>query len=95
MIIFQSGLLDQHQGLDAILEEINKALKSLISPIPSQHHWEVAALLIDKNSTKTWHPIPITTEEADFQNSKKSLTKQEILAIIKSLISYLNDVDRL
>ncbi|CAG8654868.1 3207_t:CDS:2, partial [Diversispora eburnea] len=28
---------------DAILEEINKALKSLIPPIPSQWHWEIAA----------------------------------------------------
>ncbi|KAF0511720.1 hypothetical protein F8M41_018199 [Gigaspora margarita] len=182
MVISRSGLSDQHQGLDAILEEINKALKSLIPPIPSQHHWEVAArncmkfiklhnnffnlinyhesdfhkkctrpdfavescrfrikirktnfldpnnnnfqsingewklseemkkfselaqtkriefiqkVLIDKNSTKTWHPIPITTKEADFQNSEKSLTKQEILAIIKFLILYLNDMDRL
>ncbi|KAF0525574.1 hypothetical protein F8M41_014451 [Gigaspora margarita] len=43
MVISQSGLLDQHQGLDAILEEINKALKSLIPPISSQHHWEIAA----------------------------------------------------
>ncbi|KAF0427632.1 hypothetical protein F8M41_005997 [Gigaspora margarita] len=175
-------LLDQYQGLDAILEEINKALKFLIPPIPSQHHWEIAArncmkfiklrnnffnlinyhesdfhkkrtrpdfavescrfrvkirktkflnpdnnnfqsingewklseemkkfselaqakriefiqkVLINKNLTKTWHPIPITTEEADFQKSEKSLTRQEILTIIKSLIPYLNDVDRL
>ncbi|RIB18284.1 hypothetical protein C2G38_2142201 [Gigaspora rosea] len=32
-----------HQGLDAIIEEINKALKSLIPPVPLQHHWEIAA----------------------------------------------------
>ena len=38
MVISRSGLLDQLQGLDAILEEINKALKSLIPPVPSQHH---------------------------------------------------------
>ena len=31
-------LLDQHQGHDAILEEINKALKSLIPPIPTQRY---------------------------------------------------------
>src|SRR6266511_4575159 len=36
-------LLDQHQGHDAILEEINKAFKSLIPPIPLQRHWEIAA----------------------------------------------------
>ncbi|RHZ57719.1 hypothetical protein Glove_384g16 [Diversispora epigaea] len=38
----RSELLDQHQGHDAILEEINKALKSLIPPIPSQRYWEIA-----------------------------------------------------
>ncbi|RHZ57004.1 hypothetical protein Glove_395g82 [Diversispora epigaea] len=44
----RSELLDQYQGHDAILEEINKALKSLIPPIPSQRHWEIAA----RNCTK-------------------------------------------
>ncbi|CAG8825954.1 39778_t:CDS:2, partial [Gigaspora margarita] len=53
----------------------------------------IQKVLINKNLTKTWHPISITTEEADFQKSEKSLTRQEILTIIKSLISYLNDVD--
>jgi len=43
MIISRSGFLDQYQGLDAILEEINNALKSLIPPTPSQYHWEIAA----------------------------------------------------
>ncbi|KAF0478013.1 hypothetical protein F8M41_024116 [Gigaspora margarita] len=42
-VISCSGLQNQHQGLDAIIEEINKALKSLIPPIPSQQHWEIAA----------------------------------------------------
>src|SRR6266542_6334578 len=43
IVTLRSKLLDQHQGYDAILEEINKALKSLIPPIPSQCHWEIAA----------------------------------------------------
>ncbi|CAG8508125.1 7710_t:CDS:2 [Scutellospora calospora] len=42
-VLSRSGLQNQHQGLDAIIEEINKALKSLIPPVPSQHHWEIAA----------------------------------------------------
>ena len=37
-VISRSGWVNQHQGLDAILEEINKTLKALISPIPSQKH---------------------------------------------------------
>jgi hypothetical protein len=41
--ISRSGFFNQHQGLDAILEEVNKALKTLISPVPQLHHWETAA----------------------------------------------------
>jgi hypothetical protein len=42
-VISCSGPWNQHQGLDAILEEVNKELKSLIPPSPTQHHWEIAA----------------------------------------------------
>ncbi|RHZ89769.1 hypothetical protein Glove_11g11 [Diversispora epigaea] len=42
-VISCSGYKNQHQGLDAILEEINKTLKSLVPPVPSQHYWEIAA----------------------------------------------------
>ncbi|CAG8571090.1 5002_t:CDS:2, partial [Scutellospora calospora] len=31
------------QELDAILEEINKILKTLIPPVPQMHHWRIAA----------------------------------------------------
>jgi len=33
----------KHQGHDAVLEEVNKMLKSLVPAIPSQRHWEIAA----------------------------------------------------
>ncbi|RHZ49681.1 hypothetical protein Glove_518g13 [Diversispora epigaea] len=42
-VISRSEYKNQHQGLDTILEEINKTLKSLVPPVPSQHHWEIAA----------------------------------------------------
>lgn len=32
-VISRSGWIDQHQGIDAILEEVNKILKTLIPPI--------------------------------------------------------------
>lgn len=35
--------MSQHQGLDAILEEVNKALKALVPPVPMLKHWEIAA----------------------------------------------------
>ncbi|RIB26512.1 hypothetical protein C2G38_2163148 [Gigaspora rosea] len=43
MAIELSGLYNQHQGLDVILKEINKTLKTLIPPIPQMRHWQVAA----------------------------------------------------
>ncbi|RHZ87939.1 hypothetical protein Glove_28g31 [Diversispora epigaea] len=42
-VISRSGFTNQHQGLDAIFEEINKTIKSLIPSIPTQQHWEIAA----------------------------------------------------
>ena len=48
IVTSRSKLSDQHQGHDAILEEINKTLKSLVPSIPSQRHWNIAA----RNYTK-------------------------------------------
>jgi len=42
-VVSRSGCFNQHQGLDAVLEEINKTLKTLIPPIPQARHWEIAA----------------------------------------------------
>jgi len=42
-VVSRSGLFNQHQGLDAILEEVNKTLKTLIPPIPQIRHWKIAA----------------------------------------------------
>ncbi|RHZ81220.1 hypothetical protein Glove_122g71 [Diversispora epigaea] len=42
-VVSRSGIYEQHQGLDAIIEEVNKALKALIPPVPQYHHWKVAA----------------------------------------------------
>lgn len=42
-VVSRSGWINQHQGLDAILEEINKSLKTLIPPVPTPKHWIIAA----------------------------------------------------
>ncbi|KAF0554870.1 hypothetical protein F8M41_018497 [Gigaspora margarita] len=42
-VVSHSGLHNQHQGFDTVMEEINKTLKSLIPSVPSQRHWEIAA----------------------------------------------------
>jgi len=42
-VVSRSGICEQHQGLDAIMEEVNKALKTLIPPVPQHHHWKIAA----------------------------------------------------
>ncbi|RIB04263.1 hypothetical protein C2G38_2284631 [Gigaspora rosea] len=41
-------LVNTARRLDAILEEVNKSLKALIPPVPSQKHWRIAA----RNCTK-------------------------------------------
>ncbi|KAF0334032.1 hypothetical protein F8M41_016740 [Gigaspora margarita] len=45
-VISRSGYSNQHQGLDAILEEINKYLKALILPIPSQKYWRMQHVIV-------------------------------------------------
>src|SRR6266511_1528471 len=50
--------------------------------------------LIKKTSLDIWHPIPIIHEEADLQKTESSLTRSQILSIINSLISFLDDLDR-
>jgi hypothetical protein len=42
-VISRLGSYEQHQGLDAIMEEVNKTLKTLIPPVPQYHHWKIAA----------------------------------------------------
>ena len=51
--------------------------------------------LVKKCPMGLLHPIPITQEEADIQQSETSLTKPQILSIINSLIPSLEDSDRL
>ena len=47
-VLYRSGLSNQHQGLDAILEEVNKTLKSLIPSAPQLRHWKIAARNLKK-----------------------------------------------
>ncbi|CAG8656241.1 3944_t:CDS:2, partial [Scutellospora calospora] len=42
-IVSQSGIYEQYQGLDVIIEEINKTLKALIPPILQDCHWKIVA----------------------------------------------------
>jgi len=42
-IVSRSGIYEQHQRLDAIMEEVNKTLKTLIPSVPQHHHWKIAA----------------------------------------------------
>src|SRR3954462_15587242 len=58
-LVSRSGLFNQHQGLDAILEEVNKALKALIPPVPQLRHWEIAARNCKKFLQVRWPIINI------------------------------------
>jgi hypothetical protein len=40
---YHNVLYNQHQGMDAILEERNEILKSLIPSVPQLKHWKIAA----------------------------------------------------
>ncbi|RHZ73247.1 hypothetical protein Glove_232g57 [Diversispora epigaea] len=65
-VISCSGYKNQYQGLDAILEEINKALKLLVPPVPSQHYWEIAARNYNESKSQRFC---IQLRKSDFLNS--------------------------
>ncbi|RHZ88894.1 hypothetical protein Glove_20g27 [Diversispora epigaea] len=37
-VVSRSGICEQHQGLNTIIKEVNKALKTLIPSVPQHHH---------------------------------------------------------
>ncbi|KAF0535247.1 hypothetical protein F8M41_009703 [Gigaspora margarita] len=96
--VSRSGLINQHQGLDAILEEINKALKSLIPPIPQEYHWKVTARnckkflqlqnnffrLIRYNDLQTTGPRTRPKSISECQRFRMRLRKNNIIGPLES-----------
>ncbi|CAG8731841.1 15483_t:CDS:1 [Cetraspora pellucida] len=77
VVTSRSKLLNQHQGHDAILEEINKSLKSLIPPIPSQWYWEIVAYNctnFSKLCTNIFNIIEYSESEANGPRTYSSFT---------------------
>ncbi|RIB19714.1 hypothetical protein C2G38_2181071 [Gigaspora rosea] len=109
-VVSRSGLHEQHQGLDAIIEEVNKALKSLIPPIPQDHHWKIAArnckkffkarqsfiidTFINNSILQLFRLIPITKQEAEAQKNEENMTIPEILVKIETLREQLGESTR-
>ncbi|CAG8646144.1 2980_t:CDS:2, partial [Scutellospora calospora] len=59
---------EQLMRLHTILEEVNKTLKTLIPPIPTQKHWEIAA----RNCTKFMKQFRVQLRKAGFLNLDKN-----------------------
>ena len=100
IVTSRSKLSDQHQGHDAILEEINKTLKSLV-PLTVATALRVRirnctykgidfikAKLTKETLLGIWQPISTIREEANSQKAESSLTKSQILSIINSLTPF-------
>ncbi|CAG8451077.1 5489_t:CDS:10, partial [Scutellospora calospora] len=81
-VISWSGYCNQHQGFDAILEEINKYLKALILLVPSQRYWNIAA----RNCTKFIKRFRVQLRKTGFLNPQndnrrfKSLEEEYLLS---------------
>ncbi|RHZ65134.1 hypothetical protein Glove_319g192 [Diversispora epigaea] len=92
---------NQYQGLDAILEEVNKALKSLIPPVPQQHHWKIVARnckkffqlrqnffkLIGSNDIQTNSPRIRPESTVECQRFQTHLRKLDFLNPVTSKLS--------
>ena len=100
IVTSRSELSDQHQDHDAILEEINKTLKSLV-PLTVATALRVRirnctykgidfikAKLTKETLLGTRQPVSTIREEANSQKAESSLTKSQILSIINSLTPF-------
>ncbi|CAG8470038.1 2449_t:CDS:2 [Scutellospora calospora] len=79
VVTSRSKLSNQHQGHNAILEEINKLLKSLIPPIPSQQYWKIAACNctnFSKLHTNIFNIIGYSKSEANELHTLPSFTAE-------------------
>ncbi|RIB13230.1 hypothetical protein C2G38_2326415 [Gigaspora rosea] len=79
VVTSRSKLSNQHQGHDAILEEINKSLKSLIPPVPSQRHWEIVArncTNFSKLRTNIFNIIGYSESEANEPRTRPGFTAE-------------------
>ncbi|KAF0412364.1 hypothetical protein F8M41_007935 [Gigaspora margarita] len=82
-VVSRSGLHNQHQGLDAVMEEINKALKSLISPVPSQCHWEIAARNFTNFTKQIYAMIRIVCYNSDV-NHQLELSGAALVSLLQT-----------
>ncbi|RIB04656.1 hypothetical protein C2G38_2221792 [Gigaspora rosea] len=89
-VISRSGYCNQYQGLDAILEEINKYLKALIPPVPSQRYWNIVAqnytkfIKIKSESLESW-TCPDYTLESQFESFEEEHSLSEQLKNFSNL----------
>ncbi|CAG8569626.1 7476_t:CDS:2, partial [Diversispora eburnea] len=95
-VVSRLGIYEQHQGLDTILEEVNKMLKTLISPVPQNHHWKIAAHNCKKffkvtNTRTSYQSLGNDELKADMQNNKENMTKVEISLKIETLLEQLSE----
>ncbi|CAH1770296.1 774_t:CDS:2, partial [Entrophospora sp. SA101] len=82
----------------------NKALKTLIPPVPQERHWIIAAskkkqqeyimeVFYKKNKAPLFRPIPITKEEYIAQNKEENLELLIILQEVTNLFNTDNELD--
>ncbi|KAF0441057.1 hypothetical protein F8M41_004011 [Gigaspora margarita] len=95
--VSRSGIYEQHQGLDAIIEELRNNLFKTIGyndqqSVPRtqpESAMEFQRFRVLLRSLE--FPIPITKKEAILQNSEENMTNNEILAKIETFLEQLGE----
>ena len=66
---------------DVILSEMMKNFSYFAK---EKRNISLKETLLQRDSTNTWHPIPITKQEEEAQRNEKNMYKNELLSIINS-----------
>jgi hypothetical protein len=80
------------QSLDG--NKLSEAMKLFSSTACNRRQDYIKGKLSLNKSSEKFHPIPVTLEEEEKQSAANSLTKDELLHVIETLIGSLNETDR-
>ncbi|CAG8849038.1 34273_t:CDS:2 [Gigaspora margarita] len=73
---------------------LSEEIKSFSTLAREKRQMFIKNTLLQQTSTNVWHPIPVTEQETDALKNKNTMRKEELIAIINSVLISLPDSQR-
>ncbi|CAG8836260.1 39523_t:CDS:2, partial [Gigaspora margarita] len=65
---------------------LSEEIKSFSTLAQEKRQMFIKNTLLQQTNTNVWHPIPVTEQEADALKNEKTMRKEELIAIINSVL---------